>query len=84
LGEQPCGAAVTIPGNHDQIFEREPAFARGFLTNAIYVGNSGREIVGLKSWGSPVQPWFMDCAFNVPRGEATKRYWDMIPEGLDI
>ena len=40
--------------------------------------------MGLKFWGSPVQPEFNNWAFNVARGAAIRRCWQMIPEGTDV
>jgi Icc-related predicted phosphoesterase len=41
-------------------------------------------IEGLNIWGSPVQPWFYDWAFNRKRGSEIKKHWDMIPNNTDI
>jgi Icc-related predicted phosphoesterase len=66
------------------MFERHPGAARELLTNAIYLENSGTELAGLKIWGSPVQPEFNNWAFNVARGAAIRRYWQMIPASTDV
>ncbi len=66
------------------MFERHPGAARELLTNAIYLENSGTELAGLKLWGSPVQPEFNNWAFNVARGAAIRRYWQMIPASTDV
>jgi len=84
LGKQPHQHKIVIAGNHDQMFERHPGAARELLTNATYLENSGTEVAGLKIWGSPVQPEFNNWAFNVARGAAIRRYWDMIPESTNI
>lgn len=42
------------------------------------------EIEGLKIYGSPWQPRFYDWAFNVDRGDAISKKWELIPEGIDI
>lgn len=84
LGGQPHRHKVVIAGNHDRLFEDYPLPARARLTNAIYLEDSGVEVAGLKFWGSPVQPPFMDWAFNVPRGAAIRRHWDRIPAGTDV
>lgn len=52
--------------------------------NIIYLNDSGIEIEGLKIFGSPVQPWFHDWAFNRMRGEDIQKHWDLIPENTDI
>ena len=50
----------------------------------IYLNDSGIEIEGTKFWGSPIQPWFHDWAFNRVRGEEIKRHWDLIPMDTDV
>lgn len=84
LGTLPHQHKIVIAGNHDVMFERHSATARELLNNAIYLENSGTEIAGLKIWGSPVQPEFNNWAFNVARGAAIRRYWEMIPLDTDI
>jgi len=84
LREQLADNVFLIAGNHDWLFESKRTLAEGILTEAKYLENSGLTINGLKFWGSPVQPAFMDWAFNVPRGEAIKKYWDMIPDDVDV
>lgn len=77
---------IFIAGNHDFYFEREKAAAIEALipANIIYLNDSFVEIEKLKIWGSPVQPWFYDWAFNRQRGEDIRRHWKLIPEALDI
>ena len=38
----------------------------------------------MKIWGSPVTPTFFNWAFNVDRGKAIEKYWNMIPVDTDI
>lgn len=46
----------------------------------------------IKVWGSPIQPWFHDWAFNrfIHQAQATRKcpwikpHWDMIPEDTEI
>jgi Icc-related predicted phosphoesterase len=77
---------VFVSGNHDWLFQRNPALARAMLADAgiIYLEDSEITIAGLRIYGSPWQPKFGDWAFNLPRGEALKQVWDKIPEGIDI
>jgi Icc-related predicted phosphoesterase len=84
LGKQNHRHKIVIAGNHDLMFERHPGAARELLDNATYLENSGTELIGLKFWGSPVQPEFNNWAFNVARGAAIRRYWHMIPDGTDV
>lgn len=84
LSKQPHRHKIVIAGNHDLLFESDPSLARTRLTAATYLENSAVEIEGLRIWGSPQQPRFLDWAFNVDRGPAIRRYWDMIPCETEI
>lgn len=76
---------IVIAGNHDWLFEKNKNLAKWLLqSDIIYLENEGVEVEGIKLWGSPITPWFFDWAFNVNRGSDIKKYWDMIPEGLDV
>jgi predicted phosphodiesterase len=37
-----------------------------------------------KIWGSPITPYYGGWAFNKYRGDQIKKYWDLIPDDLDI
>jgi Icc-related predicted phosphoesterase len=78
LNRQPHKHVVAIAGNHDFAFEKWPHLLN--LGRIRYLYNSGTKIDGVKFYGSPETPWFMDWAFNVPRGPAIKKYWDRIPD----
>lgn len=78
---------IVIAGNHDFPFENHDREASEQLikdTGAYYLNNSGIEIEGISIWGSPVQPEFMNFAFNRKRGNDIKKYWDLIPHDLDV
>jgi Icc-related predicted phosphoesterase len=84
IGTLPHVKKLVIAGNHDFAFERNPAAARSRLIHAEYLEDSGIEIDGLKFYGSPHQPRFFDWAFNLDRGPAIKKKWDLIPAGTDV
>jgi Icc-related predicted phosphoesterase len=84
LGELPHPHKIVIAGNHDNLLEKEPHKIKDWLSNAIYLEDSGIELNGLKFWGSPVTPWFLGTAFNVGRGRAIREYWNKIPFGTDV
>ncbi len=84
LGEQPFEHRVVCAGNHDRYFESAPQQARSLLPNAVYLENSGVTINGITFWGSPYTPAFLNWAFMYPRGSAAQRYWDVIPDNLDV
>jgi len=84
LGEQPHKYKIVIAGNHDFYLEKHPECGQEILSNCIYLNDSGCEVMGLKFWGSPVQPWFFDWAFNRQRGDDIKKHWDLIPNDTDV
>lgn len=85
---------ILIPGNHDFDFERNPDVCAELCKNygVILLNDSGVKYKGLNIWGSPVQPWFHNWAFNRMRTEAQstaqypfiKPHWDKIPLNTDI
>ena len=84
LGTLPHRHKILIAGNHDWAFQETPELARAALTNAIYLEDSGIEIEGVRFWGSPWTPTFMDWAFMLERGEALARIWQKIPANTDV
>jgi Icc-related predicted phosphoesterase len=84
LGNLPHRHKVVVAGNHDWCFQRSPAEARRRLTNAIYLEDESAEVAGLKVYGSPWQPWFLDWAFNLQRGPELAAKWALIPADTDV
>lgn len=86
LGRQPQRHKVWIAGNHELGIEREPqkAWDLAKRTGTTYLDDSSCEVEGLRLWGSPITPWFMDWAYNRQRGAEIRRHWQAIPENLDI
>ena len=78
---------ILVAGNHDRVFENKHRLeAEKILENhqIIYLNDSGLTIDGIRIWGSPIQPWFCDWAFNRNRGREIKKHWDLIPDNTDI
>ena len=77
---------IFIAGNHDFYFEKEKkeAIEKVIPSNVIYLNDSGVTIEGIKIWGSPIQPWFFDWAFNRKRGEEIAQHWKFIPDDTNI
>jgi 3',5'-cyclic AMP phosphodiesterase CpdA len=75
---------VVIAGNHDFLFEKEPAAARELFRDVLYLEDTEVTVAGLRVWGSPWQPWFHGWAFNLYRGAPIDEKWKRIPEGLDV
>jgi Icc-related predicted phosphoesterase len=97
---QPTLYKVLIAGNHDLCFDIERGGNNGeepeWLTDLIkqfqgsyghyYLENSSCEIEGIKFWGSPYSSWFHGdrWAFNVHRGENSRKLYDQIPQDTDV
>lgn len=85
---------IMIAGNHDWDFEKLPKYCEELCNNygVTLLNDSGVKYKGLHIWGSPVQPKFLNWAFNRSRTkeDATKRnpfigeHWDKIPSKVDI
>lgn len=84
---------IFIAGNHDFDFQDNLDVVKGMLTgyktieylqDELLILGEGDYIDMLKIWGSPWQPEFYNWAFNLPKGEALKEKWDMIPQNTDI
>jgi predicted phosphodiesterase len=77
---------ILIAGNHDFFFEDAPAdeVASILPPEIVYLNDSGTTIDGVRIWGSPIQPWFHDWAFNRQRGPEIRKHWDLIPQGIDL
>lgn len=78
---------IMIAGNHDKGLD-DPVnryiildMIRG--SNIHYLEDSGVEIEGIKFWGSPVTPPFMNWAF-MRTPEKIKPHWDAIPDDTDV
>lgn len=85
---------VLVAGNHDFGFENNPDYCEELCKNygVVLLNDSGVKFHGLHIWGSPVQPWFHNWAFNRMRNEvmATTKHpyignhWNLIPKNTDI
>ncbi len=86
FSNQPHPQKIFIAGNHDFFFERMPeSYIQSLIPeNVTYLNDSGITLKGIKIWGSPVQPWFYDWAFNRQRGTDILKHWDLIPDDTDI
>lgn len=84
LGTLPHKYKLLVAGNHDHGFQKKPYKSRMRITNAVYLEDSEITIGGIHFYGSPWQPWFMDWAFNAPRGEVLARKWVRIPDYTDV
>jgi Icc-related predicted phosphoesterase len=84
LCQLPHKYKIVVAGNHDFCLERYPQQSKSRLTNAIYLQDQAITLLGIKFYGSPWQPEFMNWAFNLPPGDALKQKWDLIPEDTEV
>lgn len=87
MERQPHKHKLFISGNHDFLAEQRWSTFKYLLyqhDNLIYLQNTGVELDGIKFWGSPVQPWFPNWAFQKQRGAELKVHWEQIPEDTDV
>jgi Icc-related predicted phosphoesterase len=85
LSRQGHAYKLLIAGNHDWPFARVNRREAGQLVkNARYLQDAGVEICGLKFWGSPWQPCFLNWAFNLQRGPELAAVWEKIPDDIDV
>lgn len=75
---------VAIAGNHDWICETDPTYAASLFKNCIYLNEQPVEVMGLKIFGSPIQPEFFNWAFNRKRGAEIARNWAKIPDDTQV
>jgi Icc-related predicted phosphoesterase len=77
---------VVIAGNHDAIAEKDPAIVRQKFKDygVIYLCEDEVEIDGVKFFGSPYTPQFMNWHFMEKRGIDMGRHWNKIPEDVDV
>lgn len=75
---------ICIAGNHDRAFEMYSKDARALVPpGVIYLQDQETTVEGLRIYGAPWQPRFLNWAFNIDRGLLWKK-WAKIPEGTDI
>jgi Icc-related predicted phosphoesterase len=84
---------VFISGNHDFMFEKDPAQAKEIWSSYKWIDYLQDETMGIqigdnpevKIYGSPWQPEFYNWAFNLPRnGQELEAKWAAIPNDIDI
>jgi len=78
---------ILIGGNHDFFLENasneDLTIMFSEYPNVIYLNDSGCEIDGVKFWGSPVQPYFHNWAFN-KLGTDICKHWNKIPLDTNV
>jgi Icc-related predicted phosphoesterase len=80
----PYQCKIVIGGNHDGLIESGKVIVNNDRLGIHYLCDSGMEFEGLKIWGSPYTPTFLNWYFMRNRGEDIKKHWDLIPSDTDI
>ena len=79
---------ILISGNHDKLFEKQRGLSQELLKkypDIIYLESQEVIIEGIKIYGEPRQPTFgYGWVFNVDRGEKIKKYWDAVPDDIEV
>ena len=57
---------------------------KSLLTSCHYLEDQTLELEGITFYGSPWQPLFSGSAFNLERGAALKRVWELVPDTTDV
>ena len=84
LEAAPAREIVVVAGNHDRDIEAH-GFPAGLRCH--YLQDEAVELLGLRIWGTPWQPWFHDWAFNAPRADGESflaERFAPIPAGTDV
>jgi Icc-related predicted phosphoesterase len=87
LESQTAPAIVGIAGNHDFVFQEKPAGFDPHRWKWHYLEESHIDVAGVRIFGTPWQPWFLEWAFNAPRErgeEFLAQIYSRIPEDTDI
>lgn len=86
MGALPHRQKLVTPGNHDRpVEEQEAACRRLFEAQGIrlLIGDTV-EVEGLRVFGSPYTPTFLNWYFMRDRGPSIRAEWEAIPDGADV
>lgn len=91
MKELPYQFKVVIMGNHELSYDKEPTRPKKIKALELmkeagihYLENSEVVINEYKIWGSPIQPWFHNWAWNYQRGPEIAEVWSKIPDDTNI
>ena len=69
----PANFRIFVPGNHDRIFNQEPARARNLIPcGVVYLENEGLEFDGIKFYSVPARP-YLKTPVTIPSSSPTAR-----------
>ena len=85
FGECPATTKLVIAGNHDGCFQKHPFESRDILlaNGILYLQDEGVEINGIKYWGIPWTPPFLNWYF-MAEGEDLKKKWEQVSDDVDV
>lgn len=77
---------IVVAGNHDRIAQMDFELTRSLIADAggVYLEDDQIIIDGMKIYGSPWTPRFMDWFFMADRGPDIAEKWAKIPVDTDI
>ena len=77
---------IVVAGNHDRIAQENFAFTNDVIDSAgaIYLEDDLAIINGIKIYGSPWTPMFMNWYFMANRGADIAKKWAKIPSDTDV
>ena len=86
LAAQPFKHKVFIAGNHDHWAEQKPEKMHELADSAgvHYLSAEGATLDGIRFWGSPYTPEFMNWSFMLPPGSAAVEHWRRMPANTDV
>jgi len=86
FGSRDFAHRLFVAGNHDTFPERAPERAAELAreAGATWLNDSGHRIDGVRFWGSPITPRFLDWSFMREPGPDIERHWALIPDDTDV
>ena len=86
FGSRDFAHRLFVAGNHDRYPEACPERAARLAREAgvTLLDDSGHEAEGVRFWGSPITPRFLDWSFMREPGPDIERHWAMIPDDTDV
>lgn len=75
---------IFVPGNHDGLFQRDPAFSRVICESMQVLIDQELVVGGLKFYGSPWSPSYGNWHFMAKRGQEIAEKWAQIPTDTDV
>jgi Icc-related predicted phosphoesterase len=83
LRRVPARQTIFIAGNHDFVFDEDPALVADITWPGVYLQDSGCVWEGVRFWGSPWARYLPGWAFTA-REEDLRRHWERIPTDTQV